>query len=266
MKKRILALAVMMTLALPAALRAGTITYFDTEFTDWTYQIIQITGAFTDTPPVRVGTGGNGGAYREQTLSADRSAGGSTFAITVANFGGIFYDPSVSGAIDGLTIGYDLRGIAADIDIDFSGLFRPYLQQAGTIFSLGTTINDQATFGAWTSYLNSSTSADDWFEIGVSESDSAKPDFSENGSVIQFGYRVGLGMSCPANIGAFCRAASLTSGLDNFSVSITSFDDQAVVPEPATLALLGTGLVVVGLRRWQQRRTSNGGGQQHERG
>lgn len=45
------------------------------------------------------------------------------------------------------------------------------------------------------------------------------------------------------------QTGALHAGLDNFRL-----DGSAAVPEPATLALLGTGLIAAGVRRYGRRK------------
>jgi len=106
-------------------------------------------------------------------------------------------------------------------------------------------INNPASGSGWTTFTNSSTQAADWFAIdGIGH-----PDFSEEGGLIEFGYRVTNTAACNT---PSCSAGSTSGALDNYSVRIESIDlngPPSDVPEPSGLLLAGGGLVLASLFR-----------------
>jgi hypothetical protein len=79
---------------------------------------------------------------------------------------------------------------------------------------------------------------------------SLRPDFSANGTTMEFGYIMSGGGDCP--VGQVCTPASFSSRLDNFSVTANAVSS---VPEPSTYALMAAGLGALMLvqRRRRQR-------------
>lgn len=198
----------------------------------------------------RVETGGNPDAYRQMTIDIPAPPGGASILVNIASFGSLLtYDPSVSGAIQLLEFSYDISrvsstGLAPTLP---TGIYRPFLEQDGKLFFL--MMDGLGSIQAWTPIYNITSLASSWSQIngGVE-----KPDFSSNGGVITFGYRVLFSVTCPLAATFGCNAATGVSGIDNFTVRVTSADPIGNVPEPSVGAFVGMGVIAATL--WRKRR------------
>lgn len=253
---RIVTLGLLASLAGTSALHAAVITYTDSVFAnaDWEWQVIAQSAGTSGTVDGQVLAGGNPGAYRQHRMIWDASTGPFTsremvFANLLTAFS---YDPVEFGAIESLAIGYDVGGISSSLAIGYTGDFRPYLRQNDILYSLFGVEDRSSTVNGCTSVLNLSALASDWVSI---DGAGLNPDFSVTGAAIEFGYRVRGGpLACNGANG--CTSAQLISGIDNFSISITSRDLPPVtsVPEPGSVLMLAGGLLgLLVARRTRQR-------------
>lgn len=251
---RTLVLGVMMWLAVPSALRADSISYLDGDFSGWESFVVTDTSDRTGTI-ARMSTGGNAGAYQQHTFfPRNQSVSAGSHRVALASLGGIVYAPSATGAIESLVVGYDLTRISNNPAFSHAGQVRPYIRQDDVIFSLffpgaGAVEDPASVIGGWTPYDHTSTSASDWL---ATDGSGRQPDFSGTGTPLQFGYRILLTTLCDSTS---CIGATLISGIDNYRVTVR-YADPAVVPEPALLLLMGTGLLANRVRRRLTRRTA----------
>ncbi|MCW5966093.1 MAG: PEP-CTERM sorting domain-containing protein [Bryobacterales bacterium] len=249
-RRSLLACVVALLTVVVSPLSGGTITYEDTNFydeffgpnaptPDWYIQTVEqagpITGQFYHT-----GTG-NPGPGRLHAYSIGASSG--TTTLIVGHYNPSFvWDPSVDGAVGELEFSYDIITTTRG-----SGGFRPALRQDGVIFYLSTVLHSNDSLTDWMTFTAFSGNASEWLDI----SGLLNPDFSSSGSLIEFGYRTGLGSEClnPNPETGLCSAASFRSALDNYRVTIRSLEDDGgepgSIPEPSTAAML-SGILLAG--------------------
>lgn len=235
--------------AATSPLFAGVTVLTDGDFlpANWTtVEFIQTNATGTNS---RVETGGNPDAYRQMTIDIPAPPGGASILVNIASFGSLLtYDPSVSGAIQLLEFSFDISrvsgtGLAPTLP---TGIYRPFLEQDGKMFFLFG--NGLASVRPWTTIQFISSLASSWSQINAGVE---KPDFSANGGAITFGYRVLFSVDCPVTATNGCNAATGVSGIDNFTVRVTSADPTGNVPEPAAGALVGMGFIAAIL--WRNR-------------
>jgi hypothetical protein len=232
-------------LTLPAA-QAGVVSFLDETFpdADWSTVVVQQDAGTSHTINGQIASGGNPGAYRQQTLSSLGLPGGTTAGVNIASFRNLFtFDPSANGAIQSLNFSYDLAFLASPTST--AGFFRPYIRQNGFIFGIAGVNNSAA--GAWQTFQNTSTGASDWLEVTGSGS---LPDFSASGGLIEFGYRTAVTFGC--GLTTTCPPFDIVSGIDNYRVTVNFQDAGTAIPEPSTYALFGSALLAGAL--WRRRR------------
>ena len=217
---------------IPAAADAAVI--FDGTFApaDWTTTDVSTGTVATST--VQSPTDGNPDFSRQIAWNSDPWTG-SLSVVTLNIYNGFVYDPSVSGAIDALTISFDVRNLR--ISGGNGGLYyRALLEQGGMYY--GTSPSPFLPATALASFSWNASLASDWDLAGAA---TGMPDFSASGAPIRFGYRPGTLYTCPANV--VCAPLEGVDAVDNFRLSVSA------VPEPASLVLFGAALVGVVARR-----------------
>jgi hypothetical protein len=223
---------------------AGTISFFDGTFANANWNNTKIldpsgTGSFT---AFQVASGGNPGAFQETILNFNPPA------IDVSHLNPTFtYDPSTQGAIASINFNYD--------SIEFSPLqgievvYSPLLFQNGTYY---TGVFDNVNQSVWTNFAHNGLTASDFVRdfdgLTLPGSGPAIPDFSSTGGPIEFGFATGNTAPC------FIPCSTTISGIDNLSFTLNTV--QPTIPEPASLALLATGIVGIGIMSCRRRKAA----------
>ena len=226
-------------LSLSLPLLAGVNVLSDGTFVnaDWSQVIFTQSGGATGSF-AQVATGGNPDSFRAFTTDYPSLPNGGAASVILVSFGAnLTHNPSVDGAVTQLDFGYDIGSISGLV----GGRYRPMLRQNGIIYFL---LVDDFVTTAWTNRSHTSTSAADW---GETNGGLGHPDFSASGGTIEFGYRVGLTLSCVTPGG--CISGTIVSGLDNYQVTITTADPTGNVPEPAFSTLSAAALIAAILWR-----------------
>ncbi len=237
-------LAVGLALSTGAA-RAGVV-YSDGTFNpaDWDSVVIAATNGGTVSAAQNLAAG-DPAPSRMVTFSSPQGMIGQT-TLRLGSINTLFvYDPGVSGGIAQLDFSYSLAFLEAISAPASTGFYRPALRQNGQIYQ-AVGISHATTSTSWTPFSFSSTSATDWAPAGGT----ANPDFSAAGSSIEFGYLVGLGLTCINPNG--CAQGSMTGALDNYRVAVTSLPPDPglnPVPEPGAWTYLLSGIAVLGTFR-----------------
>jgi len=150
----------------------------------------------------QVAAGGNPGAYREVTQRVGLGT------IWVAHIGtGATYDPRTQGAIARIDFSYDLIHLNAPPNQAVG--YSPTLFQNGNFYRFSTF--DSVFNAAWSPFSRNGLTPDDFFR--AAGSGPARPDFSESGGPIQFGYTSLITSTIAAQV-------TRQSGLDNLSITI----------------------------------------------
>jgi hypothetical protein len=193
------------------------------------------------------GSGGNTGPHRSTAISF--GAGSFGLAQYVGELNTLnTWNPATQGAI---------TTVAFAIDQQVSDLL-PFPQQ-----------NLQLTFGlrqggityyggGWAPFYNTSWSSTSTTLLNATNFGpvGSRPDFSASGGVIEFGYFVGAfaapgGVSATLNVDNFCVAVN--EGLGGCAAALAGTGGGADLPEPASIAMMGSALVALGvLRRFKQ--------------
>lgn len=222
---------------------AGLTVLQDADFlnANWSQTVIlQNNASHTAGVNGRVATGGNPGAYRQQTITFTANDG----SLVIDNFSSaLTYDPS-AGEVLSIRFDYDLATLFSDLPVSDLARYSPRLRQGGKVFVLDP-VEDGTKGSQWASFSHTTVEGDWRYRLGTES-----PDFSTSGSPIEFGYRIYLPGSCA---GCPFTQASNISGIDNFTVTIQTPDDPTgAVPEPSTFgAMLGgaVALLFAGRRR-----------------
>ncbi len=218
-------------------LQASATVFFDGTFADadWTSQQLIATGAFPSDPNAtfsagQVASGGNSGAYRTVTQTYQ----GPNQGIYVAHVNSTeVYDPSISGAIAGLSFGFDVDFFnypGTCCGPSFAVGYAPLVQQGGSFFLGQTAIAIQPNWIAFA--LPNQTAADFVLMNGDPLLATSHPDFSATGGSFTIGYATFNGT-------AGASQTSTTSGLDNWSVTVND------IPEPSGVPMLVFGAVAL---------------------
>jgi len=240
------ATALLCAVVVASPLSAQSVSYSQGTFdpSQWSFSPVTPDARVTATEQLSANDGNSGNNWLH-TWSLPQVGGRSRYR--VANINNTFtYDPRVNGALGSLSFSYDLLGVQSTNLGGSFGAFVPTLRQNGSIFFL-LTLNTMPT-ASWATYSFTSAGTTNWVDPN-NQSSSVRPDFSESGTTMDFGYIFTFGTECSANV---CLASATSSRLDNFSVTA---DAVSTVPEPSTYALMAAGLgalMLVQRRRRQQ--------------
>lgn len=227
-------------LALTVSATANAQSFFDGTFASgWSTQVIIGGGTGSGLTSPTAGVGGGGDPYWEVTHSVN-CCGSYLGLFSSSPF---IWNPSTQGAISNLTMSYQFRTFNAAVATGYM------LQQGGrNYFRYAAAPN-----GGWSiPYVESGLEMPGmWCELTSGPTwtgcPGANPDFSSTGGQIRFGV-----FTANSSLGG---GYGTTSGIDNFSVEFRADTPPNVTPEPASLALLATGLVGVGAVVRRRRRS-----------
>ena len=213
------------TAIVPEACAAVTsqVVFSDSTYADADWTIVNQFGLiFAGQQP----TGGNPGSYRQVALGVGQNVP------FVGQLNKTYvYDPSVSGAISGITYNIDLETTNAE-----GATYFALLSQNGNLY-IETMHTGNASPNTWLNENIVLNLADFALLRTNSQGNSliidsnSRPDFSASGSPITFGYEVTAGG------GGFFTSIT---GIDNDPIILTV--TPLVVPEPTSLSLLAFGM------------------------
>jgi hypothetical protein len=200
----------------------------DAAMTGWSSQVIVNPYGCSSASGATSPTGGNPGSFWNFN---QYDCGTLVFTAHLSTFS---WNPYSQGAITGnLTMGYDISTSTGG-QVAFENVIR----QGGKWF-----VSDYhlATYGlGWESVLSTPTA---WCEVFLGfgppngyTCGGGQPDFTSSGGQIDFGV-------VSANSGSYSRSG----GIDNFTVDFQHDPGQTVAPEPASIALVATGVLGLGL-------------------
>jgi uncharacterized repeat protein (TIGR01451 family) len=179
-------------LLLCASLALAQVTLFDGDFnpSNWDDdRYIQEPG--TSIPSITTNpSGGNPGANREMTVRFDENTGGNTSYIWLfSRYTATSYNPSVQGAISSINYSEDARVAASSAHVDINIPSRIGLLQNDTIYRSRnvSTIHSQPFPSSWQSINLDGLVAANFVKHNTGPGPD-RPDFSETGSEIFFGY------------------------------------------------------------------------------
>lgn len=199
------------------SVQAATVSFFDGTFndSDWTLSSELRNGPdnFVITEE-QVLSGGDPGSYRKLNFTW-----GNGTALFVYNLSDFIYDPSTQGAIETIDYSYSTIGFGSGGSYGDALL----IEQDGKLFSGAFTGEPYANTWRVKSAFDLTS-----FDFASFDFDGSKPDFSELGTPIRFGYIRSSTQNGPVG--------TTMNGIDNWSVEIQ------VVPEPLTI--LGAGTAV----------------------
>ncbi|MBI3791042.1 MAG: PEP-CTERM sorting domain-containing protein [Gemmatimonadetes bacterium] len=166
--------------------------------------------------------------------------------IGLGNLSTFSWNPFTQGAITSpITFAYDGLKVTGG-----AMAFEAFITQGGRSFMAPSSYGLAWQGLGWTA-LGGTVSTGDWCEVGTIwgppnsyQCLGGVPDFSSTGGTIGFGV-----MSL--NSGSYGQAG----GLDNFSVDFQSAAPSTVAPEPASIALVASGLVGIGFVGRRRRRS-----------
>ena len=197
----------------PAATQPSTISFSSTEFTEWSSERIRQPSGENEFTAVRETTGGNPGAFWHTNYSYFGEGN-----IAVAHtFADAVHDPKTDGPIGSIDWSVDLIHINSHDDRRMVA-YRLMVRQNGNYYNASNLL---ATSRSWTSFSQENLSADQFaLLIGTGP---IHPDFSSNGSPIQFGV-------ITANTANTIRTIVRDHGMDNFSMTIRPAVEECLYP------------------------------------
>jgi hypothetical protein len=208
----------------------GQVVFSDTTYADADWTIVN---SFAAGFVGQVATGGDPGSYRQTELFVGEDV---PFVGQLnRNF---VYDPSASGPVTGITYNFALETTNAE-----GAGYEPLLEQNGKLY-IDFTTTGNASPNTWLTE-NRVLGLGDFGELTISPlnalifNPASKPDFSTNGTTMEFGYEVTAGG------GGFFTSVT---GIDNdpITLTVTPKTTTPSVPEPSTWALLLIGFAGVG--------------------
>jgi PEP-CTERM motif len=217
----------------------ASVVFSDDTFVDaaWTAQKF-LNGSVT---AFQVASGGNTGPFRE----TDHTGLNNTQSIIVIHtMNAAIYDPAVSGAIGSIDFGFDLKFLGGSTGTSQMAYRLALVQNGSTYFSNGVFLGVATGPGngqpgaAWVNFSFTGLNASSFAQ----NSGAGTLDFSGGGAPITFGYLT-------TNT-VVTDNTSIMSGIDNWIVTV----NPIAVPEPSSLALLGTGAVAAALYFSRRRR------------
>lgn len=203
--------------------------YTDGSFSGWTSSLYA-GSACPNLVVTNPATGGNPGAKLAFTQSACSTP---EFATHYSPF---TWNPLTQGAVSSITVGWDARWTGGSFQGD-TRIGTGFIMRQGSHLFLG--LPAIANFGevstnSWVHFAATLTAAT-WCDYAVFFCTGAQPDYSTAGGLMEFGLETSN--YCPS-----C-SKTLSGELDNFSVDIAYTPPTTVAPEPASVALMATGLV-----------------------
>jgi hypothetical protein len=196
---------------------------------DWT-----IVNSFATGFVGQVATGGDPGSYRQTELFVGEDV---PFVGQLnRNF---VYDPSASGPVTGITYNFALKTTNAE-----GAGYEPLLEQNGKLY-IDFTTTGNASPNTWLTE-DRVLGLGDFGELTISPlnalifNPASKPNFSANGSTMEFGYEVTAGG------GGFFQSIT---GIDNDPITLTVTPKATTpsVPEPSSWAMMLLGFAGLGL-------------------
>jgi PEP-CTERM motif len=212
----------------PRAVFAGMLTFSDSEFLDanWDASVVFETNGPSTVMAMQQTAGGNPGAFRQ----VDHSFNAQGSIISGHLFSLANYDPASQGAITQVDLAMDL--ILFDGGDSLVVAYGALLEQGGSFYTGGFVLTPIApTTNVWEGRSILGLTETDFQLVGGG----GNPDFSISGASIQFGFYAANGTDF--------GATSTSSGIDNYSLTVTNADVGGAVPEPSSLALLLAGVV-----------------------
>jgi hypothetical protein len=211
---------------------------------DWNETVLVGPGTYTVSRTPLGSMGNPNDALWLSASAPQASTGTNAFNLVWIN-PSLTYNPQLLGAIDRFEFNIDARGAnSSGISSQFFGFLRPMIRQNGNFYSGGVSTRIEST--DWTTLNWQHAASDQWFSAVGS---SGQPDFSDAGSLIEFGFRWEASTTCSA---AQCSAVQISAFVDNFRTEVWAAEPISV-PEPSSLALLGTGALALLMRRRRAR-------------
>jgi len=187
----------------------GEIVFFDGDFdSGWSYIDFECDEGGSSVVS-NVSSGGNPRAYRKVVSTMNAGSGSKRRILTFNWKSDAIYDPRTQGAILSIdysedAISFTSRGAAFGMALRQDG--KVYYHNYGGI-----------TWSSWVHIQDTNLTADDFYRQYPGTSGCwgyERPDFSENGSTIEFGFHRG------DSTGGAGAGAVTSSGIDNWSVTI----------------------------------------------
>ena len=236
--RALLPVALALALSLSPRLNAGSYTFSDGNFTNYTWtsaKILDTTAGQTATFNAGETPAGayNGGPYRTNAFHFSYNGTATNQGIIIGNyFTNIIYYPSISGAIEAIT-GFGIAGTST-----FSGGGAPAFSLGLLLLQGGIYYTNQSVgLGGLDNQVKDQSSHLATAFTRVGSSGPLNPDFTTNGGPIQFGYFSAVSLSLG---GAASPTGSIGADYFALSISNTPAVPQFTSQQPAS----GTNLMV----------------------